>query len=259
MIFCNLGSGSRGNSSYIECDGTSVLIDQGFSAIELTRRMQETGLHPESVKAIILTHDHHDHSKGIGVFARKYKTPVYLTEFTRNILPADLLKNVIVKTFTTGDTFHIANITFKSFHIPHDAVDPVGFIISSKDKHMAHLTDLGKPIQSVIYQLNSYSFDLVFLESNHDPEMLRTGPYPLKLQMRIKSRDGHLSNDQSLELLTKINQNGHLRHLVLGHLSEENNHPDLVRNIFQRYKTENNHNFQITIAKQTEPTNIIEL
>jgi len=259
MIFCNLGSGSSGNSTYIESNGTSILIDQGFSAKELSRRMQEIGLHPEAVKAIVLTHDHGDHSRGVGVFARKYGTPVYITKLTKDYLQTKILKNVDVNTFTAGDTIPIGNITLKSFHIPHDAIDPVGFVISDGDKHIAHLTDIGKPIQSVIYQLNNYQFDLIFLESNHDLELLKNGPYPLKLQMRIKSRDGHLSNEQSVELLKQLKQNGSLKHIVLAHLSEENNDRNIVENLFSQYKSEENHNFKITIAKQKEPTEILEL
>lgn len=259
MIFCNLGSGSRGNSTYIHSGNTSILIDQGFSNKEVCRRMQEKNLHPESIKAIVLTHDHGDHSRGLGVFARKHKIPVYTTELTRSILPDTITKNIMVKTFTSGDVLKIGDLTLKSFHIPHDAMDPVGFVISGNSKHIMHLTDIGKPIQSVIHQLREYDFNLVFLESNHDPIMLKTGPYPLKVQMRIKSRDGHLSNAQSLELFQQINKSQNLKHLILGHLSAENNSHEIVNSIFHQYKKTSNHTYSITIAKQEMPTDIFEL
>ncbi len=259
MIFCNLGSGSRGNSSYIKSGNTSILIDQGFSGKELCSRMQRVGLHPDTIDALVLTHDHSDHYKGIGVFARKFKVPVFLTQLTQRRLSDRILKKVETRYFTAGDEFMIGDINLKSFHIPHDAEDPIGFIISGNEKNIAHLTDIGHPVQSVIHQLKDYSFDLVFLESNHDPVMLKNGPYPLKVQMRIKSRDGHLSNGQSLELLTNLNQNGNMRHLILGHLSEENNHRDLVEKVFTQFKLENGHSFKIAIASQTTPTDIIQL
>ncbi len=259
MIFCNLGSGSRGNSTYIQSGKSSILIDQGFSNKEVCRRMQEKKLHPESIQAIILTHEHSDHSKGIGVFARKHKVPVYITELTKNSLAENILKNIVVKTFTSGDIITIGNLTLKSFHIPHDAIDPVGFVISANDKYIMHLTDIGKPLQSVIYQLKEYDFDLIFLESNHDPVMLKNGSYPLKIQMRIKSRDGHLSNEQSLELFSQLNQNGNLKHLILGHLSGENNSHKLVNTIFNEYKQNLNLNYTITIAQQEISTDIFEI
>ena len=259
MIFCNLGSGSKGNSSYIQAENTSVLIDQGFSGKQVCHRMQMRNLHPEFISAIVLTHDHGDHSKGIGIFARKYNIPVYMTSINKSYLHDKFLKNVVVRTFTSGNIFKIGTLTFKSFHIPHDAVDPVGYIVSSGNSHIMHLTDIGKPVQSVICQINDYDFDLIFLESNHDPMMLKTGPYPLQLQMRIKSRDGHLSNSESLELFKQIDNNTKLKHLILGHLSVENNCQDIVSNIFKKFKTESNHDYSLTIAKQDTPTEIFEL
>ncbi len=259
MIFCNLGSGSKGNATYIESGKTALLIDQGFSNKEICRRMREINLHPEAIRAIVLTHDHGDHYRGIGVFARKFKIPVYMTRLTQAVLPDNVLKKIIVKNFVSGDTLQIGDIQLKSFHIPHDATDPVGFIISGNGKNIAHLTDIGKPLQSVIYQLKEYDFNLVFLESNHDPVMLKTGPYPLKVQMRIKSRDGHLSNEESLELFQQLNQNGTMKHLILAHLSEENNHRDLVIKLFEDFRVKNAHKFKISIAEQSKPTAIIKL
>jgi phosphoribosyl 1,2-cyclic phosphodiesterase len=259
MIFCNLGSGSRGNSTYIQSGDTAILIDQGFSNKEVCRRMALLDLKPESIRAIVLTHDHSDHSRGIGVFARKHKIPVYITELTAKYLPETVLKNIVVKNFTSGDSLQIGDITLKTFHIPHDAVDPIGLIVSGNGKNLMHLTDIGKPIQSVIYQLQEYDFDLVFLESNHDPFMLKTGPYPLKVQMRIKSRDGHLSNDESLQLFRNISACSRLKHLVLGHLSAENNTHEIVTTLFNQYKTESKHSYSITIARQEDPTIIFKL
>ena len=259
MIFCNLGSGSKGNSTYIKSGNTAILVDQGFSAKEISRRMTEIGLDPTAITAIVLTHDHSDHAKGIGVFARKYKVPVCMTGLTRRILPDNILKNVKVQTFTSGDRFQIGDILIKSFHIPHDATDPVGLIVTGNGKSIAHITDIGKPIQSVIYQLKELDFDLIFLESNHDVVLLKNGPYPLKVQMRIKSRDGHLSNDESLELFQQLNQNGTLKHLVLAHLSEENNNRQLVKDLFFKFRQDRKHTYKITIADQHIPTEIFHL
>jgi len=257
MIFCNLGSGSKGNSSYLQNDRKAILIDQGFSLKNLVTRFAQVNLRPEDVAAIVVTHEHSDHVNGVGIFARRYHIPVYLTEKTRSAVSEPVLKNVVIEHFVSGDEFDIEDIRFKTFHIAHDAADPIGIVASAGEKRVGILTDVGTDNQSVIYHVSH--LDLLFLEANHDMFMLLNGPYPLRVIQRIKSRVGHLSNDQSVELLRKLEGNGRLQHLVLGHLSDTNNDPDIVREFFEKARQEQAGQFQIDIALQNIPGKIFEI
>jgi len=254
MIFCNLGSGSKGNCTFVRQHQKGILIDQGFSLKNLLMRMAQAGVTPENVGAIIVTHEHSDHIKGIGVFARHFHIPVYLTERTFSGVDAQLLHKVAVHTFTTGDILPIDDLKIKTFHIPHDALDPIGVTIESAGQRLAVITDLGSVTESVLQQIAN--LDLLLLEANHDLTMLINGPYPLPTKQRIKSRVGHLSNEQSLELFSRLNLNGRLQYLVLGHLSEINNHPEIVLDTFNRFAPARQ--FQIEIANQYQPTRVIE-
>jgi phosphoribosyl 1,2-cyclic phosphodiesterase len=257
MIFCNLGSGSKGNCSYIRNRQKALLIDQGFSLKSLLSRMEASGLDGDSVGAIILTHEHSDHLKGVGIFARRFQVPVYISEKTIRGINPEYLNKVKTKTFTAGDTLNIEDLSVKTFHIPHDATDPVGVVISAEQYKIAVVTDLGTVSESVLMQIGAP--DLLFLESNHDLTMLINGPYPLDLKQRIKSRVGHLSNEQSLEFLQRLCPNGHLRYLILGHLSEVNNHPDIVRDFFEDNTDVTTRSYQIAVADQNRPTPVFDL
>ncbi len=256
MIFCNLGSGSKGNCTYIEHENTGIFIDQGFSAKNVTERMTSIGLDPLKVNSIILTHEHSDHSKGLGVFGRKYNVPVYLTDNTYSALKPDLLKNVNVNKFTAGQIFNIGSLKVKTFHTPHDAIDPIGIVVSTDKVRVGIVTDMGDVRQSVVHHLTK--LDLLLLESNHDPVMLKNGSYPLKLKQRIKSRVGHLSNQQSIELFNKISNKGELKHLILGHLSEENNDPQIINKLFKE-NGGSDCKYSIEIASQEKPGSIYKL
>jgi len=254
MIFCNLGSGSKGNCTYLQGESGAILIDQGFSLKNLTERMQSANLDPGDVAAIVISHEHSDHVKGIGVFARHFHIPVYCTEITCRAIPADVIKNVRIETFTVGDILEIGDIKLKTFTTPHDAADPIGFVAESGNVRIAVLTDLGTVVESVIQHI--YDLDLLFLESNHDMWMLMNGPYPLYLKHRIKGRDGHLSNEQSLDLFKRIKMNGRFRHLILGHLSEINNDPAKVLELFENGIVHSDRKISIEIANQHQPGNV---
>jgi len=267
MIFCNLGSGSKGNCTYVRNRERALLIDQGFSLKNLHSRMEISGIDGQTVGAIILTHEHSDHLKGVGIFARHYGTPVYITGQTLKSINPELLNKVTVRTFNTGDELQIEDLKVKTFHIPHDAADPVGIVVSAENLKIVVVTDLGSVIESVLVHIADP--DLLFLEANHDLTMLINGPYPLAIKQRIKGRNGHLSNVQSLELLQRLSHppdqtlnqdgNGRLKHLILGHLSEINNHPEIVREFFEKNTETPRRSFQIEIADQYRPTPVIEL
>lgn len=257
MIFCNLGSGSKGNSTYIQSGKGAILVDQGFSVREIVSRLTQVGLSPKDVAAIILTHEHSDHLRGVGTFARKYNVPVYLTERTFRSISPDFLKRVKIHFFNTDNLFFVEDIAIKAFYLPHDAADPVGIVASNNSTKIGIATDLGFVAQSVLQHISD--IDLLLLEANHDISMLLNGPYPLSLIQRIKGRLGHLSNDQSLDLFRRIPNNSKLKHLVLGHLSEINNTPEIVRKLFEEDRANNSKTYTVNLTSQHEPGDIISL
>lgn len=251
MIFCNLGSGSKGNCSYVQDNGLALLIDQGFSLKNLLVRMEQVNLDPEQVGAILLTHEHSDHLAGVGIFARHYHIPVYITTETKRKIPEKILKNIAVVEFTSGDELQIADFKVKTFHIPHDAADPIGVVITGKKHRVGIMTDIGNEVQYLREYLNN--LDLLFLESNHDVFMLDNGPYPLWLRKRIKSRVGHLSNEQAATVFRQLALDGRLKHLILAHLSEQNNTPDLVLEQFMRLVDKSTAGVELHVATQHKP------
>ena len=224
LAVCMLASGSKGNATYISDGDTSILIDAGLSGVELQRRLVSRDLDPEHLDAIIVTHEHSDHIQGVGVLSRRYKLPVYINQKTQMASPR--LGNLYeTRPFECGRTFHISNLTIHPFSISHDAEDPVGFTVSQNGTTIAIATDLGIATSMVKEHLKRCA--LLVLEANHDPQMLETGPYPWPLKQRIKGRTGHLSNTSSKILLEEL-QHGNLKQVILAHLSEINNTPQLA-------------------------------
>ncbi|NNL77506.1 MAG: MBL fold metallo-hydrolase [Desulfobacterales bacterium] len=221
LAVCTLASGSKGNATYISDGETAILIDAGLSGVELNRRLTSRGLAAEHLDAIIVTHEHSDHIRGVGVLSRRYKLPVYINRKTRKA-SHQLGRLHAIRPFECGATFHIRNLAIHPFSISHDAEDPAGFTISQNGSTIAIATDLGVVTSLVKEHLKRC--DLLVLEANHDPKMLETGPYPWPLKQRISSRIGHLSNLSSKTLLEEL-QHENLQHVILGHLSEINNTP----------------------------------
>jgi len=228
-----LASGSRGNSAIVESSSTRILVDAGVSCREIFKRMKAVGDDPHSLSAILVTHEHTDHVYGLLVLARKLGIPVFMTGAThqaweRSIRdatgePPDIEP---VEFFASGRCFQIGDIAVTSFTIPHDAADPVGFTFRAEGVKIALATDLGYIPASVCDQLRGC--DVLMLESNHDVEMLRTGPYPWSVKQRVMSRVGHLSNE-ALANFFATDYDGNASYIVLAHLSEQNNHPELAR------------------------------
>ena len=224
LAICTLASGSKGNSTYISDGKTSILVDAGLSGVELKRRLLSRDLNPEELDAIIVTHEHSDHIQGVGVLSRRYKLPVYINRKTYQASPS-LGSLHETRSFECGQTFHISDLAVHPFSISHDAEDPVGFTVGQNGTRIAIATDLGIATSMVKEHLKHCA--LLILEANHDPRMLETGPYPWPLKQRIKGRTGHLSNESSKLLLEEL-QHDDPRHVILAHLSEINNTPQLA-------------------------------
>ncbi len=221
--FCVLASGSKGNCTYLESHGVRFLVDAGLSAAEITRRLNTIGVSPDSLSGVIVTHEHNDHTRGVGSISRRFDLPVYMTSATHQAAARQLGRIKEVCIIQSGRSFSIDNITVHPFSIPHDAADPVGFCISNARVKVGISTDLGMVTRLASSELKGCQ--AVVMEANHDPEMLEQGPYPWELKQRIKGRLGHLSNCQTCQLLEDILHPG-LQHVVLAHLSQVNNHPE---------------------------------
>jgi phosphoribosyl 1,2-cyclic phosphodiesterase len=260
-----LASGSRGNSAIVESTSTRILVDAGVSCREILKRMRMAGDDPFSLSAVVVTHEHTDHVYGLLVLARKLKVPIFMTGAThqawsRAVREAtgeqpDIDK---VEFFSSGRSFQIGDIAIMPFTIPHDASDPVGFTFRAESVKIAIATDLGYMPPSVCDQLRAC--DVLMVESNHDVEMLRGGPYPWSVKQRVMSRVGHLSND-ALANFFATGYDGNASYIVLAHLSEQNNHPELARTVAEKALGGRRtllHN-RVMLASQAETTQAIRL
>jgi phosphoribosyl 1,2-cyclic phosphodiesterase len=253
IVICPLASGSKGNSLFVSWKDNSILIDAGLSGIEIERRLESKNLSPESLTAIIVTHEHSDHIRGVGILSRRYNIPVYINKNTYK-RASKLGKLAGLEFFECGSSFKIDNMEISPFTISHDAVDPSGFTLDYKNKKIGIATDLGIATNLVKEHLKDCSF--LYLEANHDPDMLINGPYPWYLKQRIKGRHGHLSNMDSKELLEEL-KNENLTHVTLAHLSEENNTPEKAYNAAK--EALNSPDITIEVAMPYKPGKLITL
>ncbi len=224
MKICSLASGSKGNCLFIETGGVRLLIDVGISLRETTARLLSSDIEPDSINAVLVTHEHIDHIRSVGAFARRHKVPVLISYATRQAAEK-YLTDVRLIEFESSYSFTFRDIMIDPFPVSHDCCDPVGFIVESVEGRLGTATDFGIVTRLIREKLKGCR--ALNLESNHDPEMLLNGPYPWNLKQRIKSRHGHISNQESLELLHDL-AHDRLEALVMAHLSETNNHPDKV-------------------------------
>ncbi|MDR2849377.1 MAG: MBL fold metallo-hydrolase [Verrucomicrobiota bacterium] len=232
MEVCVLASGSKGNSIYVSGGGTSVLVDAGLSARELTARMERAGIAPESIQALLVTHDHEDHYFGVEVFSRKYPVRLFANEGTASGIEGRSRSfSCQWEIFETASTFEIGGLRIEAFTVPHDAADPVGFLLSDGVSRLCVVTDLGLGTPLVASKLAQCH--AAILESNHDYDMLMESSRPWSLKTRIAGRSGHLSNDAAAELVGAAVP-AHLHTLLLAHLSEACNTPELARDTMRR-------------------------
>ena len=230
-----LGSGSKGNATLVEAGQTRILIDNGFSGKELLARLHLAGIDPPSLSAVLITHEHNDHIGGVGVLARRLNLPVYANVATHRAAEAKVRQIPQRQEFNTGESFVIGDLHIHAFSVGHDTADPVGFTLTDGLHSFGYCTDTGSITRLIRYSLSSCQ--ALVLEANHDVPMLRAGPYPLPLQQRVLSLHGHLANSDALQLAVDLAA-GQLRKLVFAHLSEVNNHPQLLLQEIARRKDE---------------------
>jgi len=216
--FASLGSGSKGNATLVGHGDTLVMIDCGFSAREASRRMERLDVDPQALDAILVTHEHSDHSAGVAAFSRKFQTPVYMTHGTAS---TGRVKNCFdFRCIAPGDSFSVGALEVEAIAVPHDAREPCQYRLSGPRGSLGVLTDLGSITPHIV---ESYAdCDALLLEFNHDAEMLFDGDYPLSLKHRVGGDWGHLNNEQAVELLEQIDV-PRLQHLVVAHVSQNNN------------------------------------
>jgi phosphoribosyl 1,2-cyclic phosphodiesterase len=221
-----LGSGSSGNCIYLETGTTRLLIDAGFSGKQIRERLARIGRTPETLSGILITHEHTDHIQGLGVICPQFSIPVYCNRLTQEAILGQIKKPIASRLFTTGDTFELGDVRVETFSIPHDAQDPVGFLLRTPGGNVGILTDLGHATKLVIQRVRPAQ--VLVLETNHDVEMLQNDTKrPWSLKQRILSRHGHLSNHAAAEAAAQI-VSADLHHLYLGHLSQDCNRPELA-------------------------------
>lgn len=250
MELCVLASGSKGNCIYVSGGGTSLLVDVGLSAREVVSRLQAVGVAPESIQAVLFTHDHVDHFRGVEVFSRKYPVRLFANEGTSSGIEQNCPKlSCCWEIFETSSAFEIGGLKIEAFSVPHDASDPVGFVFDDGESRLAVATDLGQAtplIRSKLAQCRA-----VVLESNHDYDMLMQSSRAWPLKMRIAGRSGHLSNADAAELMRSA-LSAQLQTLLLAHLSEECNTPALAFNVMRQMLREANRlDVRLEVASQS--------
>ncbi len=246
-----LASGSGGNSIYAESGGEALLVDAGVSRRQIEVRLASIGASMDNVRAVLVTHEHDDHVKGLPVLMKKYPVPAYMTEGTMRGLPAVPAGNGMgsrLKIFRATQPFQIGPWAIEAFPTPHDAKAPVGFVLEADGFRLGIATDMGEVTPQVASRL--CGLDALILEFNHDPEMLASGFYPEYVKTRIASPSGHLANEEAGSLLRRVAHEG-LRSVTLAHLSENNNDPELARSVAKRSLAE--YDVPIGVARQHEP------
>ncbi|MDN3553505.1 MBL fold metallo-hydrolase [Halomonas almeriensis] len=228
LSFASLGSGSKGNATLVSDGETHLLIDCGFGLKEAERRLGRLGLHPRQLEALLVTHEHGDHLRGVGPMARKHGLPVYMTPGTWMAGRTGELPRCLW--MTPQSSLQIKGIEIEPITVPHDAREPVQFRLSAGGSRLGLLTDLGYPSHHVVEAFRGC--DALVLECNHDPHLLENGPYPPRLKRRVAGRWGHLANQQAAWLMRQLGLD-RLQHIVCSHLSEHNNRPELAREVLE--------------------------
>ena len=248
-----MSSGSRGNCIYLESSSAKIIIDCGLNVKELRRRLSSIGRTPEELDAVFLTHEHSDHIVGVGPLVRKHEIPLYATKGT--VQAGEKLGRIpIFRPIRAGETIRVDSLEIEPYNTSHDARESVAYVIRCQNRKLGHATDMGMITHETREKLkNSH---VLLVESNHDVEMLDVGPYPWPVKQRIKSALGHLSNEACGDLLATVSHE-HLKHVVLMHLSQTNNHSEIAR--ITALQALGNRNLILDLARQDQATELKEI
>lgn len=261
LKFSSLYSGSTGNSLFIESENSKILVDTGESAKKIISALSSLNKKIDDIDAILVTHEHIDHVKSLGTLSKTYNIPVYSTKETFDAMPKQTEKISFsnIHFFNSNEKFEIKDLKIKPFSIPHDAANPCGFCITNGNKKLSIATDLGHMNLDILNNLEGSSFAL--LEANYDPEILKTSKYPYNLKLRISGNKGHLPNEMSGKTIAYLLDSG-LNQVVLGHLSKENNFPELAyKTVVEELikKDFNEDSINISIASRTKPSKLFNI
>lgn len=251
MEFCSLYSGSSGNCLYVASDKTKILIDSGLSGKKVQEGLKEIGVNPQDINGIVITHEHDDHIKSAGILSRRFNLPIYANTNTWEAMLGKLgdINRENIKIFDGYNPFEIGDISVVPYEIPHDAASPCGYSFHHGGKKVSIATDIGHASDTV--KNNIKDSDFILLESNHDVEMLKVGPYPYPLKRRVLSSEGHLSNEDCGNTIVEI-LNSKIKKVMLGHLSKTNNYPELayrtVLSVLEMNGIKDGRDIQIDIA-----------
>ena len=259
--FCSLYSGSSGNCLLVEADNTKILIDAGESAKKITNALTSLEIEPKQIDAILVTHEHSDHIKGLSTLSKKYDIPVYANRKTWEAMPEQESKidTKNIQNFVIEENFEIGDFKIHPFKIPHDAANPCGFNIFYQNRKISIATDIGHMTSNIVHKLEDSSF--LLLESNYDPEILKCSPYPYPLKCRIAGPNGHLPNEDAGKTISFLMNSG-LKNVMLGHLSKENNFPELAYKTVVDTLIENKldcEKIKINIANRYAPSTLIDV
>ena len=257
--FCSLYSGSSGNSLFVQTDNTKILVDAGESAKKIETALNSIDVNINDIDAVIVTHEHSDHIKGLSTISKKFDIPIYANKETWDAMPQVAEKTKNQNLFNVNEKFEIGDLKIVPFSIPHDAANPCGFNIFYNNQKISIATDIGHIDKKIIKNLEESSF--ILLESNYDPNILSYSKYPYSLKQRIPGPNGHLSNEAAGKTVSYLLNSG-LKNVMLGHLSKENNFPELA------YKTEidelcasnfDENKIKIAVASRSNPGEILNL
>ena len=264
LIFQTFCSGSDGNCALVSDGTTHLLIDAGLTLKNAEAALKNAGVHPGALSAILVTHEHSDHVRGADLLSARYDLPIYATGGTWVAMETRLVTKTPAKNrilFDKMDDFYIGDINVQPFGIPHDAADPVGYVLFSKGKRIVIATDMGYTNERFAKRV--CDADLILLESNYDPDMLQNGRYPARLKARIAGRHGHLSNQDSAQAMLGCIRQGGVRRFVLGHLSHNNNTPELALRAYMAALSQEGlrmgMDIDVTVAPRLSPGERIEL
>lgn len=262
MEFCSLYSGSSGNCLYVGSEKTKILIDAGLSGKKIEAALSDRNINPKEIKGIVVTHEHSDHTKGIGVLSRRFNIPIFANTNTWKAMYKSLgkISDENIKVFGNYKSFEIGDVTVSPFQIPHDAVEPCGYSFIKGKKKITIATDIGYFTDNI--KSNLKDSDLILLESNHDVDMLKVGPYPYELKRRVLSDVGHLSNENAGKAILEV-LGSKMKNILLGHLSDTNNYPCLahetVVSVLKMEGVKVGDGFDLDVVTREEPTKIYRI